>query len=194
MADSDTAVCNIALRKLREQPIQSLDADGSEPAKICNAFYADARDYMLVRHPHNFAMRRAILAQKSTGPAFEYDFAYSLPTSPYCLRAYQIYHGGTYHRDGWVVEGRELLTDRDNDLYLRYIARAEDTTAWNPAFTEVFTSFLAGVLAYPITRSTTAQDKWEARTKEQWSQYVLIDGGEGFDEEPELGVFTSIRA
>lgn len=192
MATSDVEICNIALRKLREQPIASLTED-SEPARQCNTYYDDARDFYLARHPHNFALRRAVLAQKATAPAYQYENAYALPTDPYCLRAYMLWHNGHHQRQGWVVEGRELLTDLDTDVYLRYVARITDVNSYAPTFVEAFSSYLASLLAYPLTRSNSVEERWEKRAKEQWKIHRMADGGEGFEEEPDEGVFVTAR-
>lgn len=192
MAASDVQVCNIALRNLREQPIASM-TENSEPARLCNAFYADALDYYLARHPHNFALRRAILAQKSEAPAYQYAYAYALPTDPYCIRAYQVWHNGRHWKTGWVVEGRELLTDLDADIYLRFIARVTDVRQYAPTFVEAFSSHLASLLAYPLTRDEKVVKKWEDRATDAWKAHRMADGGEGFEEEPEDGVFVAER-
>jgi len=199
MASSDTEICNLALRKLREQPIASLTED-SEPARLCNQFYDDALDYLLARHPHNFAMRRQQLAQQASAPAFQYGYAYTLPTDPYCLTARRVWHGGRFigatAPDGhaaWVVEGRSLLTDYDNDLFLLYTAQVSDPLQFSPTFTEAFSSYLASLLAYPLTRSETRTEQSEKRFRRHWKEHRLADGLEGDQDAPEAGVFVAVR-
>jgi len=191
MASSSTGICNLALRKLREQPIASLTED-AEPARLCNQFYDDALDYLLARHPHNFAMRRQQLAQKAEAPAFGYRFAYALPSAPFCLAARRLWHNGAWRHD-FVVEGRELLSDHDNALHLLYTARVTDPLQFSPTFTEAFSSYLAALLAYPLTRSETRTAQSEKRFQRHWKEHRLADGLEGAQDEPEMGVFVGVR-
>ena len=191
MATSSTEICNLALRQLREQPIASLTED-SEPARICNEFYDQARDYLMAKHPNNFAMTRQQLSQNATAPTFQYLYSYALPTDPYCLRAYKLWHNGAW-RDDWIIEGRNLLTDFDVDCYLLYIARVTDVGSYSATFVDAFAAYLAWKLAYPLTRSNPREEAAGRIFKEKWMEHRMADGGEGFQEEPEDGVFVSIR-
>ena len=191
MANSNTDVCNIALRKLREQPITSLTQD-NEPARLCSQFYDDAVDYLLARHPHNFAMTRQQLSQNAAAPAFEWDYAYTLPTDPYCVRAYKLYHNGTW-QDDWIVEGRDLLTAHDNTVYLLYVARVTDVVSYPPTFVNALSSFLAHQLAFPLNRDKGYVDQLMRQFERDWREHKNVDGGEGWHDEPDDGIFVSVR-
>ena len=82
---TEVSICSNALRRLGDDPITSL-TDDSERARLCNAFYEDARDACLRSHPWNFAITRASLTQLSDSPVYGYDYQFALPTDPYCLR------------------------------------------------------------------------------------------------------------
>lgn len=191
MANSSTDVCNLALRKLREQPIASLTQD-SEPARLCNQFYDDAVDYLLARHPHNFAMTRQRLGRKAAAPAFGWPYAYTLPTDPYCLRAYGLWRGGGF-RDDWVVEGRDLLTSHDDDCHLLYVARVTDVASYPPTFVNALSSFLARQLAYPLNRDRNHAEQLTKRFERDFREHKSVDGGEGRRGEPGDGIFVSVR-
>ncbi len=191
MADSPTAICNLALRKLREQPIAAL-TENSETARLCHSFYDDARDDLLARHPHNFAMRRQALVQLADPPAVEWRARHALPTEPYCLRAVRLWRNGRPEAR-WRIEGRALLSDAEGALHLLYVARVDDVTAYSPTFVEAFACRLAALLAYPLTRSAGAQERMQAQAEAAWKRHRLSDGGEGWQEDPEAGVFTAVR-
>ena len=57
---TEVSICANALRRLGDDPITSL-TDDTERARLCNAFYEDARDACLRSHPWNFAITRASL-------------------------------------------------------------------------------------------------------------------------------------
>jgi hypothetical protein len=86
---TEVSICANALRRLGDDPITSL-TDDTERARLCNAFYTDARDAVLRSHPFNFSITRTTLAQLSDTPAYGYDYQYALPTDPYCLRVLEM--------------------------------------------------------------------------------------------------------
>lgn len=191
MATSDTGICNLALRELREQPITAL-TDTSEPARFCNQFFDETRDELLELWPHNFAMTRQQLSQEASSPLFEWDYAYALPTDPYCLRPVRLWHNGAW-QEKWVVEGRQILTDYDSDVYLLYVARVTDYAAYPATFVRAFALRLAQQLAYPITRSNTVEARMADKFKRAWRRYRAIDGATGWHAEFAESVFTDVR-
>ena len=58
------------------------------------------------------------MAQLAAAPAYGYDHAYQLPTSPYCLRVLELYEERE-DGDDWLIEGRSLITDADTALWAR---------------------------------------------------------------------------
>lgn len=196
MANADTDICNIALREVREQPISALTED-SEPARLCNEFYGDLLNLLLSRHPHNFAMRRQQLSQLVTAPAFQYLYQYALPTDPLCHRAWRLWHNGQIirrsgqgGRAAWVVEGRNLLTDYDNDVFLQYIALVTDVSSFPPTFVEALAQALAAKLSYALTRDKGFSEQRMKAAKEAWSEHIAADAIEGMQDDPEPGVFV----
>jgi hypothetical protein len=102
------------------------------------------RDQLTAAHPWNFAMTRAdISAQLSTTPAFEWDYAYTLPTNPVCLRVWELYGSD----EEWVVEGGELLTNQDEEIYIRYIKQVTESGRWSPAFDVCLATLMGAELA-----------------------------------------------
>ena len=55
------SICNLALARLGDATIESLD-DATAQAEYCNLFYAQTRDEVLRSHPWNFAIARKALA------------------------------------------------------------------------------------------------------------------------------------
>jgi len=86
---TDVSICSNALRRLGDDPITSL-SDDTERARLCNAFFGEARDTILRSHTWNFAITRAKLSKLSATPAYGFDYMYALPTSPYCLRVLEM--------------------------------------------------------------------------------------------------------
>ncbi len=155
MAASDVEICNIALAVLEEQRITSL-TESSEQARYCNVHYDDARDFVLRLHPWNFATRRASLALNAAAPAFGYDYAFALPTDPYCLRVISV--NDPADPPNWKIEGRDMLID-ESAVNLVYIGRIIDVNQYDAGFVQALAHFLAWKLAKPLTGSKTEADQ-----------------------------------
>ena len=189
---TEVSICSNALRRLGDSPITSL-TDNTERARLCNGFYADARDAVLRSHPWNFAITRATLAQLSTTPSYGYAYQYSLPTDPYCLRVLEMeYADYKFKIENSSTEGRVLLTDESTAKIL-YIARVTDTIKFDAMFTDVLIAKLAVDLAYPVTNSVTFQAQMQKLYQLKLSEARSIDGQEGFIDELVSPVFTDFR-
>lgn len=143
MTASVVQICNLALLKFGDITITSID-DATREGRACKVFYPMLRDQLLYSHPWNFAMERAdISAQLTATPAFQWDYAYTLPTDPVCLRVWELY--GTDAE--WVVEGGKLLTNQDEEIYVRFIKQVTETGYFNPAFVNCLATLLGAELA-----------------------------------------------
>lgn len=144
MSVSETQICNNALLKYGDLTITSINADDKR-ARTCKVIYPIIRDRMLYLFPWNFAMKRAdISAQLSTTPAFQWDYAYTLPTD--CLRAWEFYSTSGEEPE-WQVENGKLLTNQDSEIYIRYISQVTETGRFNPCFVNCVVVALAAELS-----------------------------------------------
>ncbi len=189
---TEVSICSNALRRLGDSAITSL-TDDTERARLCNAFYADARDAVLRLHPWNFAITRTSLAQLSDTPSYGFAYQYSLPTSPYCLRVLGMeYEDYIFKVENYSTQGRVLLTDEGTAKIL-YVARITDTTQFDALFVDVLTAKLALDLCYPITNSVSLQDKMQKLYQLKLSDARSIDGQEGFIDDLVSDTFTDFR-
>jgi hypothetical protein len=110
---TEVSICANALRRLGDSPIVSL-TDDTERARLCNAFYSEARDDVLRSHPWNFSITRQQLSQLSATPLYQYSYQYALPTDPFCLRVLEMeYSDYVFKIEHLAGTGRVLLTDKD---------------------------------------------------------------------------------
>ena len=189
---TEVSICSNALRRLGDDPITSL-TDDTERARLCNSFYADARDAVLRLHPWNFAITRTSLAQLSDTPSYGFAYQYSLPTSPYCLRVLGMeYEDYIFKVENYSTQGRVLLTDESTAKIL-YVARITDTIQFDALFVDVLTAKLALDLCYPITNSVSLQDKMQKLYQLKLSDARSIDGQEGFIDDLVSDTFTDFR-
>jgi hypothetical protein len=189
---TEVSICSNALRRLGDDPITSLTED-SERARLCNAFYAPARDSVLRSHPWNFAITRASLTQLSTTPAYGFDYQYALPTDPYCLRVLQMeFQDYIFKIENLSTEGRVLLTNEDTAKIL-YIARITDAALFDSLFVDCLEAKLATQLTYPVTNSVTLQAQMQKLYEIKLSEARSIDGQEGFIDDLVSDTFTDFR-
>jgi hypothetical protein len=189
---TEVSICSNALRRLGDDPITSL-TDDSERARLCNAFYEDARDACLRSHPWNFAITRASLTQLSDSPVYGYDYQYALPTDPYCLRVLAMeYEDYIFKVENFSTQGRVLLTDEETAKII-YIARITDTTLFDSLFVDTLITKLASDLAYPVTNSLKVQEQMYRLYQLKLSEARSIDGQEGFIDDLVSDTFTDFR-
>ena len=189
---TEVSICSNALRRLGDEPITSL-TDDTERARLCNAFYADARDACLRSHPWNFAITRASLAQLSATPVYGFDYQFALPTDPFCLRVLAMeFEDYVFKVENLSTQGRVLLTDQETAKII-YIARVTDTTLFDSLFVDTLVAKLAADLAYPVTNSLKVQEQMYKLFQLKLSEARSIDGQEGFIDDLVSDTFTDFR-
>jgi hypothetical protein len=194
MATSDTDVCNIALSRLGNGLQISALTENTKAARFCNLNYATCRDAALRSHPWNFAIRRAVLAQDATAPAFEFSYRYPLPADPdYCLKIIRTSMEADGYPDDYRIEGRYLLSN-EGTVSIEYIARITDVAQYDSQFVDVLAQRLAAELCAPLTENATM-------TKTLWDIYKTklpesrtSDAQEGSPRDFVADVWISARA
>ena len=164
MAESDTAICNLALGKLGATRITSLAQDSPE-ARTCNAVYAMIRDQEIRRNRWTFAKTRAELTPHATAPPINTGFLYAFPLPSDYLRSLapneSNFKNGRNDVD-WRLELHEgvraILTNDGTTIHLPYIRRVTDPTLFDPLFDDAFACQLAWQMCEEITQSNTKKE------------------------------------
>ena len=104
---SKVQMCNLALAKLGASRIISLD-DNTVEAQLCNLLFNDIADFVMMEGMWATTIRRAVLAQTTNTPVFEWEFEFQLPTSPEALQVLAINEEIPGTND-YVIEGDKLL-------------------------------------------------------------------------------------
>jgi hypothetical protein len=147
---SSVEICNTALQMIGEDRILAL-TDNTRSARACNFAYEPVRLAELRAHPWNFALARTVLAPTSSTPAFNYSYEFQLPSDFLRLHPDNDYKAET----DWQIEGRKILTNDGNTLYLRYIKDIEDPNTMDPLFREALATALAIRICDELTQSNT---------------------------------------
>ncbi len=150
MATSDVAICNLALQKLGAARIASL-AEDSRNARSCNACFTAIRDREIRARAWNFAKKRATLAPHATTPAFDFDYAFPVPSD--FLRLLPPSRNGL----DWTIENHQgvkcILTNDGDTLDVSYLAKVTDPNLFDSLFIEALAAKLAWHMCEEITQS-----------------------------------------
>jgi len=192
---SVTDVVNVALRRVGAERITSL-TDGSKSANVANDIYAGVRDDLLRSHPWNFATKRQQLSQSATAPAFEFDFAYPVPSD--WLRTVSVHdndagYGTVYYRMEQVGAQRCIVTSA-SQVWLRYVYRMTDPNAMAADFLTAWEYALAKDFAIPLAGSDTLFQLMEAKARQTLNKARSSDAMGAFPERRPAGSWATSRA
>ena len=172
MANSSTAICNLALARAQASPINDITDTTSEAARQCGNLYPLLLDAVLRSHPWNFALKRVNLIASSTAPTFEFTYKYLLPSD--CLRVLKLYDSD----EDWLIEGRYLLTN-ESVVNIVYIFRNTDESQYDPLFVEALATKIASRLAAVLGANRTLADSLSGDYKILLAEARMMDGQEG---------------
>lgn len=145
-------ICNLALAKLGEAPLNAINPNGNPASRLCYMHYHPARREVLVANRWSFAMASTIIrsadAPAEVGTDSACSVSHPLPTD--CLRVLEV------SSPGWTLRGRSIFCPATT-IHVRYISDVEDPSCFDPLFTDAFCTLLACKLCIPLTASTTAR-------------------------------------
>jgi|TARA_B100001175_G_scaffold154054_1_gene130555 hypothetical protein len=185
-------MCNSALNLLGASTISAL-TDDTKNARLCNQRYEPVRNRVFRSHAWNCLHKRVQLAQNSTAPVVEYDYAYLLPSD--CLRVLKIHNGTTDSiatNLDYKIEGRNIVTDIDT-IFLIYIALDTDPNNYDTYLRESISHQLAADLCYAITNNATLANQYMTRADERLREARFIDATENSLGTVEANEFTDAR-
>lgn len=155
MQTTSTHIVNMALARLGQPPIASLD-EGSPAANAAKLVYDTCRRNVLQAYLWSFASRVASLNRLLETPP-DYRCAFQLP--PDCLnvvrlrpaRSDEVSSARVSFSDAlpFVVRGDRLYTDQESAT-IEYTADVTEESRFEAHFTEAFVVRLASELAMPV--------------------------------------------
>lgn len=173
MSISQTAIVNVCMTLLGEDRVASID-DNVKQARAAKAMWDVSRDSLLAAYNWSFAKARASLSPLAEAPLNQFSRKFLMPSD--CLRVIMVssvYVGldltdyrGTPTEE-YCIEGREILTDLENPLPIRYVKRVTDTTLFQPNFSKGLGAQLAMDLCEELTQSETKIENARIFLREQ---------------------------
>lgn len=146
-----TEICNLALGRIGNFRITSINEADSAEAEHCRRFFDITRQSLLRDFEWNFALEEAELSAIADGEAFDYSYAYTLPADYLQAVSFNGVRSGT-KQDLWKIAKGILYSD-DTDSTLEYVRDVEDCTEWDSVFVQAFAWYLAAAISPSISSS-----------------------------------------
>ena len=170
---SEVDIINSAMNMIGASNIIERGED-SKAARVSNQRYDSIRDAVLRAHPWNCAVTRVNLAPDTDAPAFDWDYAFTLPTDPYCLRVLRL----DYLDIEFRVEGRKIVTN-EQSINLIYIARVTDPNTYDTLLQEAIAARLAADVSYTLSQSTSLTQNMYSLYEQKLKEARFVDATEG---------------
>ena len=170
---SEVDIINSAMNMIGSSNIIARDED-SKAARVSNQRYDSIRDAVLRAHPWNCAVTRRSLAPDSETPAFDWDFQFTLPADPYCLRVLRLDFLDIEFR----VEGRKIVSN-ESSINLIYIARVTDPNEYDTLLQESIAARLAADVSFTLSQSTSLTQNMFNLYESKLKEARFVDATEG---------------
>src|SRR6266550_3310766 len=144
-------IYNRALDFLGTQSVKAV-SDSTNEARLCNRNYDNCRRSVLRAHPWNFAITRVMLIRDPAIPAFDFQYSYTLPAD--FLRLTKV----SADIDDWRLEKNLIISDNAT-LQVAYVADITDPELWDPMCADAVSLYLAWIICYKITQSSTLKEQ-----------------------------------
>jgi hypothetical protein len=170
---SEVDIINSAMNMIGASNIIARDED-SKAARVSNQRYDSIRDAVLRAHPWNCAVTRRSLAPDSETPAFDWDYQFTLPADPYCLRVLRLDFLDIEFR----VEGRKIVSN-ESSINLIYIARVTDPNEYDTLLQESIAARLAADVSFTLSQSTSLTQNMFNLYESKLKEARFVDATEG---------------
>ena len=188
---SKVDLANEALLLLGANTITSF-TDNDSIAVLVNLFFPSERDAVLRSHRWNCAITTANIASLATTPIIDWEYKFTLPTDPYCLRVLDVRTVTGDIKLDHEIQGRELFTE-ESTVDITYIKRLDDTTQFDALLYQALVFRMAWKLAFPIMRSHTVMGQMGTMYEAVVREARTIDSQEGTPETIDTGTLSDLR-
>jgi hypothetical protein len=186
-------IANVGLQAIGGSTITSFN-QGTKNANVVNDIYEELRRNLL-SYAWNFATNRVELARSTTVPAYQFEYAYVLPSDwIYTVSVHEndLGAGTTFYKSEQVGGQTALLSDSEN-LYLRYVKDEDDPNLMPADFRFALSMALARDMSIPIANSVVMYDKFEGVARKALIKAKATDAQGSFPESRPRGSWADSR-
>lgn len=181
-----TEIANRVLIKLGQPRVSNIETDTTPAAVTINNLWATVRDSLLQSYPWNFSIKRVGIAPDATEPVYDWDVQFSPPND--FLQLLDVKDDIDFQ-----FEGGKILVNGVTELFIRYIARIEDTTLWPPLFNEMMIMMLSLEACDRITQDKNLKTTLLAEQRFVMQRSLGSDAIENRPEDPPLDDWLEAR-
>jgi len=178
------SICNIALRRLGAETIDSL-SDDTNRARLMNELYDDIRKQVLKSSKWSFASKRVKLSANAVTPGFEFSHSFDLPADYIIAKS-------EYNKIPIQREGRYILANADS-IELKYIYNEDDPDFFEPEFIKIFYLSLAVEASYSLVQDKKLKNDLAVELKLALEDARFDNAKESTPEEFEIDTFIDVR-
>ena len=179
MASSAVQIANLALTRIGQKPITSLD-DTNNAAILVKTQYDDMRRAVLQTLPWTFAKADAELAELAGVTSRKYDRVYQLPVKAlYVVETSMDDDGQGGTGETWEVQGRTIVTDAGSPIEITYIEDVTDVSRFSALFVDAFAERLAAEIVYGITKQAAQRERHLQIYSAKVENAAAVDGQQG---------------
>ncbi len=190
---SKIGIANVGLQAIGGSTITSF-SQGTKNANVVNDIYDELRRNLLA-YAWNFATNRVELGRSTTVPAYQFKYAYVLPSDwIYTVSVHENDQGAgtTFYKSEQVGDQTVLLSDSEN-LYLRYVKDEGDPNLMPADFRYALSMALARDMTIPISNSVALYDKFEGVARKALIKAKATDAQGSFPESRPRGSWANSR-
>ena len=178
---SKIEVCNLALSRIGQNSISSLEDDSSVQAQFCNMVYEQSKSALLAQYNWTFAISSAKLVKvDNTEDDFkEYTYKYALPEG--FLRLMCLYDNNNHEivpvpntKPIFKLEGKYIFSDF-SDCKLKFIKDMDAVAEFSPMFIDCFVLDLAIRLTKLFNNSSTYLQQLQMEYLQQIAKAKISD-------------------
>ncbi len=184
-------ICNLALGLIRQDNISSLNGNNATSV-VCDKWYDQTREQVLMMHTWNFAIRRINIAEDAETPAYGWSHRYLLPTDYLRFLSIGDNDSGTLSRftsdklidnsrrvDYELEHGYILVNEEFTEgLNLRYIANVSEVGLMPALFKNALATQLALNMTFEFKSNTTSVQRLASEMQLYLQQAMSVDGQE----------------
>jgi len=161
-------IINNALLMVGAETIQTL-TDSSREARVAAAIYDTTKEDIISRHPWNFSLGQAQLAQIAATPLFGFDHAYQLPVDPKAIR---VIRKNTPRNDYRILEDKLYTDDNEVEILYQFDPGEQNYPAY---FVRLFEYEIAKIFSFALMQDETQAQIFEGLMTKQMRAARTID-------------------
>lgn len=189
-AQDPVDICNLALDRIGELPINSIEAPTEPREEIMQRWYDTTRLQLLREYPWNFAQSYRTLSRAGAGTG-TYADAYDFPND--FIRLNSVGQYLDFPEKDYAIRDGRLMASLGTTAPIWYNRNITDVSKMDKSFVNLLSIALALNVAYKFTKKRAVYDQMEALYSRELPKAVSVDGQENPPRRVQRSKYLSAR-